>query len=283
MCRTFFHTWPTCNHVEFAFGLSETCDHGLQQIEYVRQHVLAGLGVPQNTIDCPIRACINLGQPPRPCRTCVAAQTITVDVVEARLRHVSAPSIGQPVQQASTTQSVETRLHTVNEPNISQSVQHAPTTQPVEARLHTVSEPSNGQAAPRTPTRQEAQAEIYLRQERAFALLDDEYDRIMADLRLREEQARRIQEAEESSRRLPAGISNQLHQLNGLTLNLRTAEIGPVIHGAGRVVVDRRSRAQRYRDEARERRNHPSGLSQMVIADEEEEEEVADVRNGDHI
>lgn len=236
-----------------AFEMSEHCGHRLYQIEYRRQHVLAGLGIPNNTIPCPNGACINLAQPPHPCPRCAACQALTIDAVEARLRDVSGPIVKQPAQQAPTVQSLETRLRAINGP-------------------------SHSQPAARIPTWQEAQAEIYLREERAFALLDDEYDRITADLALREEQSRRIQEAEESSRRLLAGTDDQSTQPNDVNITTHTAELGSLVQGAGRPIIDRHARTHRYRDEARGRRRFPSSLSQVVIA--EEEEDVANERNG---
>lgn len=119
-----------------------------------------------------------------------------------------------------------------------------------------------------------------MREERAFAVLDDEDDGVMADLRLREEQSRRIQEAEESSRPLLAGTDSQLNQPNDSSITTQTAEIVPFVQGAGRSIIDRHSRTHRYRDEARERRHFPSTLSQVVIA--EEEEDVAEGNNGDN-
>ena len=263
-------------------------------MEYWRQHVIAGLGVPDlDTMKCVDEAFVNLGPTPYPCPRCAAEQPTTVDAAEARLRDVSGPSVSQPARQAVTLQSVEARLRTVSGPSGNQPiqqdltrqsvearlrsgnqrVQQDSTLQSVEARLRTVSGLSNSQVAPQAPTWQEAQAEIYLREERAYALLDDEYERIMADLRLREEQARRIQEAEDQSRTLSAGTSTQANQPNESSFNQQTGEVGSLIQGAGRDIPDRRSRTQRYRDEARERRNRPSGLSQVVIAEEEEEEE----------
>ncbi|KAI4135485.1 MAG: hypothetical protein LQ347_000627 [Umbilicaria vellea] len=238
-----------------AFEMSEHCGHRLYQIEYMRQHVLAGLGVPNNTIPCPNGACIHLGQPLHPCPRCVAGQTITIEAVEARLRDASGPSVDQPAQQA-------------------------PTVQSLEARLRASSGPSHSQLAPRVPTWQEAQAENYLREERAFAVLDDEYDRIMADLRLREEQSRKIQEAEESSRRVVAGFDGKHSISNGFSGTTQTTELVPFVQGAGRSIIARHSRTHRYRDETRERRHPPSNLSQMVIA--EEEEDVANGSNGDN-
>ena len=226
-------------------------------MEYMRQHITAGLGIPHlDRINCTGGALIDLGPPPYHCPRCVAAQPITVDTVEARLRNVSGSSASQPAQQALTWQSME-------------------------ARLRTVSGPTNIQPAPQAPTLQEAQAEIYLREERAFAVLDDEYDRIMADLRLKEEQAQRIQAAEEQSRRRLARILAQQNQLNGLSFTPQIAAYGSFTQGAGRWLPDRRPLPLRYRDEARERRHRPSTLSQVVIPEEEDEssdEEDEDMR-----
>lgn len=256
MCRIYYHSWPTCRHAQFG-NSSVICEQGLLRIEYMRQHITAGLGIPHlDRINCAGAALINLGPPSYHCPRCVAAQPITVDAVEARLRDVSGSSASQPAQQALTWQSVE-------------------------ARLRTVSGPTNIQPTPQAPTWQEAQAEIYLREERAFALLDDEYDRIMADLHLKEMQAQRIQEAEEQSSPRLARILAQQNQLNGLSFTPQIAEHGSFIQGAGRWIPDRRPISQRYRDEVRERRHRPSTLSQVVIPEEEDEssdEDDEDIR-----
>lgn len=267
--------------MEFGNSMDTICGHGLLQIEYMRQHLIAGLGIPRvDTSCCVNRVIVNLGQPPFAFPYCVPQQTITVDAVEARLRAVSGANVHQPARQAPSSPSVEARLRAMSGPSSSLPVSQDPSGQSAEARLPPVSEPSNNQPAPQPPTWQEAQAEIYLREERAFALLDDEYGRIMADLCLREEQERRIQEAEEASKRLKSEAPSQPNQPGGFSLNARTAERGSSVHSAGRWITSRRSRSQRYRDEIRARRNRPSGLSQVIMA--EKENEVMSGRNEDN-
>ena len=150
----------------------------------------------------------------------------------------------------------------------------------VEARLRSVSGPRGNGPEQGGRTQEQAQAEAYLREERAFALLDDEYERISGNLRIMEEQGRRIQDAEETTRDLPPGTPNHPSQLDTFSFNPQTAEHGSFIPGAGRWLPDRRSMSQRYRDGQlqQQRRNRPSGLSQVITADDVGS--LADLRNG---